>query len=211
MYNFNNRVLLSCFAFIFSLPVISQIQTRTDILKDASRIQAQKEKITYEQLKTIAQQKGWQLVMKDKKGNIAILVDVDAFGLPIYTSTETNLLAANTIGTNSLWPGGSTGLNLSGSSNNMKNKLAVWDGGKVLNTHQELAGRVVQRDATANFENHSTHVAGTLIASGVLPAAKGMSFGQQELVAYDFANDGSEMMTEAPSLLISNHSYASIA
>jgi len=211
MYNFNHRVLLSCFAFIFSLPLFSQIQTRTDILKDASIIQAQKEKITYEQLKTLAQQKGWSLVLKDKKGNIAILVDVDAFGLPIYTSTETNVLAANTIGTSSLWPVGTTGLNLSGSSNNMKNKLAVWDGGKVRNTHQELTGRVVQRDASAIFDNHSTHVAGTLIASGVLPDAKGMSFGQQELVAYDFSNDGSEMMNEASNLLVSNHSYASIA
>ena len=155
MRKFNNHVLLICFAFIFSFPVFSQIQTRGDILKQASRIQAQKEKITYDQIKILAQQKGWQLVMKDKKGNIAILVDVDAFGLPIYTSTETNLLAANTIGTSSLWPGGSTGLNLSGSSNNVKNKLALWDGGKVRNTHQELTGRVVQRDATTTLDDNN--------------------------------------------------------
>ena len=211
MRKFNNHVLLICFAFIFSFPVFSQIQTRGDILKQASRIQAQKEKITYEQLKILAQQKGWQLVIKDKKGNTAKLVDVDAFGLPIYTSTETNLLAANTIGTSSLWPGGSTGLNLSGSSNNVKNKLALWDGGKVRNTHQELTGRVVQRDASTTLEDHSTHVAGTLIASGIVPEAKGMSFGQQQLVVYDFSNDASEMMNEAPNLLVSNHSYSSIA
>ena len=204
-------ILFSLIAFVFSFSAYSQTKTRTDILNQAALIQAQKERMTYEQLKTIANQKGWQMVMKDKKGNIAILVDMDAFGLPIYTSTESNVVSANTIGTSALWPGGSTGLNLSGSSNNMKNKLAVWDGGKILLTHQELTGRVVQRDGVTVLSDHATHVSGTLIASGVVPAAKGMSYGQQELIAYDFTNDGSEMLTEASGLLVSNHSYSSIA
>lgn len=211
MNNFNNRILLNLLVFLFPAAAFTQIETRADILKQASVIQAQKEKISYEQLKVLAREKGWKLIMKDKKGNTALLVDVDDFGLPIYTSTETNLLAAATIGTSSLWPGGSTGLNLSGSSNNMKNKLALWDGGKVRITHQELTGRVVQRDGAGTADDHTTHVAGILIASGVVPEAKGMSFGQQELVAYDFSNDGSEMMSEAPNLLVSNHSYSAIA
>jgi hypothetical protein len=129
----------------------------------------------------------------------------------VYIITESNIGAAATIGTTSLWPGGSSGLTLTGSSNNVKNKLAVWDGGKVRSTHVELNGRVVQRDGSPTNSDHSTHVAGTLIGAGVNPQAKGMSFGQQELVAYDFSNHMSEIMNEAPNLLVSNHSYGSIA
>ena len=50
-----------------------------------------------------------------------------------------------------------------------------------------------------------------MAASGVNPLAKGMSFGQQQLVAYDFGNDGSEMLNEAANLLVSNHSYGSLS
>src|SRR5258706_2954095 len=133
------------------------------------------------------------MVKRDKHGNIAILVGVDDFGMPQYLTTENNIIAAATIGTNTLWPGGSTGLNLSGSSPNVKDKLAIWDGGRVRSTHVELAGRGVQRDNPLTIEDHSTHVAGTLIAAGVNPLAKGMRFAQTELVAYKFNNHESEM------------------
>jgi hypothetical protein len=185
----------------------SQTTTNTALLKQAALIQAEKEKILYAQLQTLARQKGWDMVKHDSKGNIALLVGVDGFGLPLYLATESNIIAAATIGTSSLWTGGSTGLNLSGSSINVKDKLAIWDGGRVRATHVELNGRVVQRDAPSAISDHSTHVAGTMIATGVNALAKGMSFGQQELVAYDFGNDFSEMLNESPGLLVSNHSY----
>src|SRR5258708_19587634 len=38
-----------------------------------------------------------------------------------------------------------------------------------------------------------------------------MSYGTKKLSTYDFNNDISEMMAAAPSLLVSNHSYATIA
>jgi Subtilase family/GEVED domain/Secretion system C-terminal sorting domain len=193
-------------ASIFSSS-FSQINTRTDILKQASALQAIKEKALYAQLQTLARQKGWDMVRTGKNGAITTLVGIDAFGMPLYLSTQNNIIAAATIGTNTLWPGGSSGLNLSGSSASVKDKLAIWDGGKVRSTHQELTGRVVQRDNVTLISDHSTHVAGTLIAKGVNPLAKGMSFGEQELIAYDFNSDYSEMLGEAPGLLVSNHSY----
>jgi hypothetical protein len=208
------RLLITAFTVsIVSVPAIlhAQTETKTNVLKQAAAIQAEKERITAQQLLTLAQQKGWELVMKGKNGNIAYLTGVDAGGYPQYTITESNIAAAATIGTSQLWPGGATGLALSGSSNAVKNKLAVWDGGKVLNTHVELTGRVTQRDAATAVSDHATHVAGTLVAAGVNPLAKGMSFGQQELYAYDFGNDNSEMLTEASNLLVSNHSYGEIA
>src|SRR6201999_1028379 len=117
-----------------------------------------------------------------------------------------------TIRTNTLWQGGSTGLNLNGGSANMKGKIAVWDEGLVRPTHVELVGRVVQKDGSTTLSDHSTHVSGTMIAAGVNPLAKGMSYGAQQLLAFDFGNDESEMAAAAAGgLLISNHSYADIA
>ncbi|MEI9913390.1 MAG: hypothetical protein WDO71_29355 [Bacteroidota bacterium] len=75
---------------------------------------------------------------KRRKWKISLLVGMDGFGMPLYISTQNNVVAAATIGTSTLWPGGNAGLNLSGSSVNVKDKLAVWDGGKVRKTHVEL-------------------------------------------------------------------------
>jgi hypothetical protein len=76
-------------------------------------------------------------------------------------------------------------------------------------------GRVVQEDAAEGdtvLSDHSTHVSGTLIATGVNPVAKGMSNGAQLLQAYDYNNDAAEMMKAAANgLLISNHSYGTVA
>jgi Subtilase family/GEVED domain/Secretion system C-terminal sorting domain len=210
MKKITNCLFCILLATSISVPAFSQTKTNTDILQRASVQQAEKEKLLYKQLFTLSQQKGWPMVMKGKNGRVAILTGIDESGYPLYTTTFNNITAAATIRTNTLWPGGSTGLNLSGSSANVKDKLAIWDGGKVRSTHVELTGRVVQRDAPTSISDHSTHVAGTMIASGVNPLAKGMSFGEQELVAYDFNNDGSEMLNEAPNLLVSNHSYGEV-
>jgi hypothetical protein len=131
--------------------------------------------------------------------------------MPLYVSTNNNIISAASIGTNELWPGGGTGLGLSGSNAALKGKIAIWDGGRVLGTHQELAGRVLQKDNPPSLNDHSTHVSGTMIAAGVNPVAKGMSFGAQQLLAYDFDNHLTEMYAAAPNLLISNHSYGTLS
>jgi hypothetical protein len=211
MQKISLRVLITLmFLSIFS-PLFSQTKTNTEILRRAAVVQTEKEKILYEQLKVLARQKGWDMTIKRPNGGIAILVGIDDLGNPLYTGTDNNIDAAATIGTNTLWTGGSTGLDLNGASNSVKGKLAVWDGGRVRGTHVELTGRVLQKDNPAATSDHSTHVAGTMIASGVNPLAKGMSNGQQQLIAYDFGNDGSEMLFEAPNLLVSNHSYGTVA
>lgn len=211
MKNLLFRVCLTtCAALLFQF-VPAQTKTNTDILKRSAAQQAEKEKIVNARLQILAKEKGWEMVMKRPNGGIAILTGIDEAGNPLYTGTDNNILAAATIGTNKLWPGGSTGLNLSGSSASVKNKLGVWDGGRVLATHVELTGRVVQRDNSPNHDDHATHVTGTLIARGINPLAKGMSYGQQELIAYDFNGHLSEMLNEASTLLVSNHSYGTIS
>lgn len=189
----------------------AQRQTNTAELTRASHDFAQKEKDLHIRLLNLAQQKHWPLILHDKRGRKAYLMGLDPGGFPIYTTTADNLISAATIGTSQLWPGGTTGLALNGSSAALKSKIAVWDEAAVRLTHVELTGRVVQEDGDVSLSDHSTHVAGTMIAAGINPAAKGMANGAQQLLAYDFTNDVSEMFGQAPNLLISNHSYAAIA
>jgi hypothetical protein len=196
---------------VVSTRVNAQTKTNRSILEKASTEMAVQEQKDYLRLKSIAVQKAWPMLTKGRKGSVARLVGIDPAGNPLYITTLDNLDGAATIKTNLLWPGASTGLNLSGSSANMRGKLAIWDGGRILNTHVELTGRVTQKDNPASLEDHSTHVAGIMVNSGVNPNAKGMAFGAQQLIAYDFTNHMSEMLAEAPNLLISNHSYGTIS
>lgn len=203
------RLFLSVIIVNTFLLSFSQVRTETSVLQRASELHAEKERIIREQVRILAREKGWDTVIRGKNGYIAVLTGIDDLGMPLYLTTENNTLSAATIGTNKIWPGGASGLSLDGSAANVKGKLAIWDGGKVRNTHVELNGRVLQKDAAAEINDHATHVAGTMVAGGVNPLAKGMAFGQQQLIAYSFNNgsDDSEMMNEAGNLLVSNHSY----
>ena len=125
-------------------------------------------------------------------------------GIPVYYIT-TNLGAAQTTRTDRLWPGGSTGLNLTGDG---YSNLGMWGGGGVRLTHQEFEGRVLQMDTPSSISTHVTHVAGTLVAAGVNKAAKGMAY-QANLSAYDWNNDIAEMAKAAgDGMQVSNHSFA---
>lgn len=140
-------------------------------------------------------------------GRIAEFAGFDGNGQMLFYETH-NVGAGRTISTNKVWPGGSAGTALTGSG--MTNRLGEWDGGAVLNTHQEFGGRVTQVDGSTQFEDHATHVAGTMIAVGVDANAKGMAY-QATLRAYDWNNDQSEMAAAAGAgMLLSNHSYGTI-
>jgi hypothetical protein len=88
----------------------------------------------------------------------------------------------------------------------------LWDGGMPRLTHREYIGRVAWADASpAAVVGHSTHVAGTMIATGIRAAAKGMSYAAT-IRAFEWNNDGSEMAGEAASgAILSNHSYGYLA
>lgn len=134
------------------------------------------------------------------------LMFIDELGRPRYFVVN-NLNAAKTISTDDVWPGGIGGYSLEGSGT-VLGDLGIWDGGGVRNTHQEFGGRVTQIDSPGSFNFHATHVAGTMIASGVVGAARGMSPAAL-LAAYDWVNDGSEMASAASGgLNVSNHSYS---
>ncbi len=134
-------------------------------------------------------------------GTTVSLIRIMPSGIPEYYKTD-NLKASENVGTIRLRPGADLSLNLSG-----KNILiGVWDSGSTNVEHQEFGDRVEIKD-NIPFDDHGTHVAGTIAAAGINPRAKGMAY-EAHLFAYEFNNDNSEMAEEAADgLVISNHSY----
>ena len=123
-------------------------------------------------------------------------------GEPIYYQTY-NLFAAQTLNTHRLWTGGTSELSLNGDGIT----LHVWDGGPIRHSHQEFGGRTTQMDTGGFMNGHATHVAGTMVAAGVVPTAKGMA-PEALLHTYYFQNDEEEMIEAAANgALLSNHSY----
>ncbi|GAB3538597.1 hypothetical protein GCM10027443_33830 [Pontibacter brevis] len=158
----------------------------------------------------LAKENGWVIEKTYKDGTYISLQGLDSRGVPIYYITYNNSRAAATTKTDQLWAGGSLGLSLSGASSSVVSKLAMWDGGRIRASHQELRERVQFKDEASETSEHATHVAGTLIASGFNAMSRGMAYGAN-LQAYDFDNDEAEMAKAAQKLLVSNHSYGSIA
>ncbi len=88
--------------------------------------------------------------------------------------------------------------------------LGIWDGGHVYAGHREFDGRVTFGDS-APLEDHATHVGGTLVASGILAASRGMA-PDAGLKSWDWNADAVEMLEAAAAgLLVSNHSYGPTA
>ncbi|SNT36744.1 Por secretion system C-terminal sorting domain-containing protein [Ekhidna lutea] len=158
----------------------------------------------------MASLRGWEILKANSDGSVDELVAVSKDGQPIYY-TIYNEDAARSTRADHLNIGGSLGLSLDG-----QNMTAhVWDGGPTRVTHQEFDGpggnnRVTINDGVTGLNGnsfHAQHVTGTIVASGVQAAAKGMA-PQARALTHDWNNDLSEATTEAASgMLISNHSY----
>lgn len=92
-------------------------------------------------------------------------------------------------------------------------KVGVWDGGMVRSTHVELSGRITRKNSGSTSDDHGTHVAGTIAATGIQANAKGMA-PQATIDSYDWDNDYSEMTAagaasagDTARIPLSNHSY----
>ena len=92
-------------------------------------------------------------------------------------------------------------------------KVGVWDAGSIRNTHRELTGRVTNKNVTTPLDDHATHVAGTIAATGVDANAKGMA-PKSTVDSYDWDNDYAEMTASGAATAnalsavpLSNHSY----
>ena len=160
-----------------------------------------------------ARQLGMPQRVERPDGAVQEVADVDERGLPVYLTTH-NVNAAISTGANVL---NAAPYDLRGTN---ALTLAVWDGGSARATHQEFGGRVSVRDGSASID-HATHVAGTMMAAGVVASAKGMA-PIAPLASYDWNSDKTEMtaagaataseaINSTNKFLISNHSYGYIS
>jgi hypothetical protein len=86
--------------------------------------------------------------------------------------------------------------------------LGMWESGNPRLTHQEYAGRVVSEEGSTT--DHGTHVAGTILAAGIDPAARGMAPAAGTLHSYTSAGDPPGEMVDAVDdygIVISNNSW----
>jgi hypothetical protein len=156
--------------------------------------------------------------------NVELLLRGASGGLLELEGSD-NLNSARTVGTDNVWPGGSSEApDLDGEGQ----LIGIWEaGGGVFGRHVEFldggASRVDQVDdpgvevgnaafrtlAQGVFSNHATQVAGVLASAGSNEAdSRGMAFAAV-LAAYGSAGDIAEMMAAgATGLQLSNHSYS---
>lgn len=210
--------IISCFLLplIFTATAMAQKPLVTAAKKAELDQLAGQIKNTYDaslqKAMALAPQYNWPTRRVSKSGSVTALQRVTPLGYPIYYKTYNNIIAAATTRTNTVQSGGSLGLNLSGSSTLLNGKLAIWDGGSVFTGHQEFGGKTINlRNATAAVDLHATHVAGTMIAKGIYAPARGMAFNTPTLQSYDFNNDIAEITAAASGLILSNHSYGTLA
>lgn len=202
------------FGLLFFSPalVFAQERTNKQVLQSLSQSLQQQYQKDSVQLAVLVKQKKAVRSFKTDGGNLAQLTGIAPNKLPIYTVVDNNTTAAATTSTQTLWQGGSTGLGLTGGIQALSGKLGIWDGGRVFFDHVEFQGKGgLQMDNPSAADDHATHVAGTMIAKGVNTVARGMAYGNRGLIAYDFNNDVAEMAIQAGDLLLSNHSYGTIA
>ena len=199
-------LLVALLSVTISLGLSAQTETNHAKLEELTRQFEAEWADQQNRVQEYARQNKLLISFESEDGVLYQLVDI-VDGQPLYLTTD-NYGAAITTRAAELWEGGSTGLELSGEG---YDKLGEWDGGKVRVTHQEFtntgASRVTQKDNTSGINAHATHVAGTLVAAGVVNDAKGMAY-NGTLKSYDWNSDLGEMTFAANTgLEISNHSY----
>jgi hypothetical protein len=185
--------------------------TSAKFLRKMAKILKSDAKDNFKKTLRFAKENNWVLQKTLSDGRMLALQGIDQSQNPIYYITHGQVSPSACTRTNSLYTGGSLGVSLSGVSSVVKDKLGIWDGGLARSTHRELGvNRIKQIDAPPYLNEHTTHLAGILIGTGVNKQARGMAYGAN-LKVWDFGDDVSEMAFAAKDLLVSNHSYGVLA
>ena len=189
--------LAFCFLVSMNLLSYAQNETQKQVLLNNAKYFEIKSRANYTEAILKAKENGWPIRYINKNNATVTLIGIDAFGQPKYLTTFSDPIQAITVNTNKVWPGGELGFNLSGASDNMTNRIGIWDESVPRPTHIEFNGKVVEKDNATKIVDHSTHVAGIMFSKGVNPLAKGMAYGVKGAYSYDWFNDESEMATAA--------------
>lgn len=155
----------------------------------------------------IAEERGLPLSGTDEQGNFFQLVGIfhETGELKYYKTRNNNPTDGSIQTARAQYLSEGSGLNLNIQGQGMI--VGIWDGGQPRDSHESLTGRVISKDGTVSWHFHATHVAGTMVSSGVNPSTKGFA-PAANLWANDWAYDISEMTSQAQQgLLVSNHSY----
>lgn len=196
-------------AIVLQTAGFAQDATNRQALEEIARTQKQEWKKMKERAERYAAEHNIELRTEFEDGTIIQLVDVED-GIPVYYKTD-NLGAAITTRANQLWEGGNVGVVVEGDG---YSKVAIWDGGKVRDTHQEFnqtgSSRIILSDGASTLSAHATHVAGTVIGGGVNAEAHGMAKLAQ-LKTYDWNSVEGEMSTAAAAgLELGSHSWGMV-
>ena len=155
-----------------------------------------------------------QLRTEVKNGIVHYLVRIDDDGQPRFrinkagVDTQKNRESGQLIKADSLYLGGSLGVNITGTGM----VAGVWEIDAVRQTHELFAGKAINQPGqfpTTGDGNHAAHVTGTMIGVDLAtrPTARGIAFGASSQ-NYTAPNDLAEMAAFAANgFLISNHSY----
>ena len=155
-----------------------------------------------------------QLRSEVKNGVAHYLVRIDDDGQPrfrvnkVNSESQKNRASGQLIKTDSLYPGGSIGVNITGTGM----VAGVWEIDAVRQTHELFAGKAINQPGqfpTTGDGNHAAHVTGTMIGVELAsrPTARGIAFGASSQ-NFTAPNDLAEMAAFAANgFLISNHSY----
>lgn len=186
---------------IMSFTAVSQAPVKA-LQNLATRHQQQYDVQTQKVLK-YASDRNMPVSFTTDDGGEILMTEINENGIPVYRTTF-NTDAAAATGAARLHNGGGEGLNLSGDGIT----VGVWDGGRVKQGHVEFGNRIVSVQGST-VSSHAMHVTGTILASGIVTAARGMA-PLAKATTWDYANDEAEIASLAGSLLFSNHSYGTL-
>ncbi|MDD3638407.1 MAG: hypothetical protein PHN50_12515, partial [Bacteroidales bacterium] len=131
--NFKSLMLAAVLSLAFIFTATAQDATNKAALDKLAKEQNREWKKMQKRAEAYAKAHNIEIWRELEDGTVIQLVDV-ADGKPIFYKTD-NLGAAITTRANQLWEGGSVGVIIEGEG---YDKIGIWDGGRVRNTHQEF-------------------------------------------------------------------------
>jgi hypothetical protein len=190
-------------SYFANAQAISNVERNTpELIRLSERFEAKYQQMHQRALDNAPKFNVTEFFRSNESGDVAI-IGIDENGRPVVYATD-NSDAAETVSTDQVW--GGTAYDLTGTGVT----IGEWDGGGVRLSHQEYAGRANQIDSPSSLSDHATHVAGTMIASGMNASAQGMA-SAATIDAYSFFNDEAEMTSFAANGgILSNHSYGTV-